>query len=120
MLLFHQHFFSLVQIALFLWYLQLMHHAAVISFPSAGKRTADACVHTGRILQSQFIMTRLKNTYSNAAGSLMQSSAIWLQHFPLLERNTINFYLRATACTVCLKKSLLPLLKIFCKFKLLC
>lgn len=97
MLLFHQHFFSLVQIALFLWYLQLMHHAAVISFPSAGKRTEDACVHTGRILQSQFVMTRLKNIYSNAAGSLMQSSAIWLQHFPLLERNTMNFYLRATA-----------------------
>lgn len=43
-------------------------------------------------------MTRLKNLYSNAAGSLMQSLVIRLQHSPLLEGTTIPFYQRELLC----------------------
>lgn len=65
------------------------------STPPAGKRPADACVHTDRILQSKLVMTRLKNLYSNAPGSLMQPLVMWLQHSPLLERNISSLLERA-------------------------
>lgn len=45
-------------------------------------------------------MTRLKNLYSNASGSLMQSRVMWLQHCPLLERNTIPFFIIRKSCCV--------------------
>lgn len=84
MLLYHQHFFSLVQPAMLVWHLQLMHHVVLIPAPPlpppqspfARKRLLDACMHTGRILLYQVIMTRLKNLYSDAPGGLMLSLLI--------------------------------------------
>lgn len=50
--------------------------------PFARKRLLDACMHTGRILLYQVIMTRLKNLYSDAPGGLMLSLLIWVQQSP--------------------------------------